>query len=448
MTADLKDTLALVVTAPIGDLLPVVKDEEIAVTLGGSDTPKICRVDLSSMVSAGDCKALMTAIGCVETELAGLPQSPSALFAFAPIPLLAGLGRLLGDKSTCDVYDRHRRRDSWIWESESSELKWECCFPPAPAAVGDVVVLLSVSGEVRAEEIPETLRQQGCPVYALLLPEPRPNIIRSRADLVGFIEAWRGLMARIRARHGAGVVVHLLPATPLSVSIEVGRRLLPKIDPKIRVYDSTGGRFQYCLSLGADGVFREKRNGESRRRFIFVSASPRQEEPLAVDHEFRRIRTALAQAERDGSIEVREESAASYDDLESALREFKPHVLHLSCHADSSGTLLLADLCNESEGIPCDMFEQLMREFSDDLELVVLNACFSEVIAERLPPDIPSSIGMNGEIDDDAAIDFSRTLYSSLAAGEEIPRAFALARNRLRSHGVEDLAKIFGREHL
>ena len=442
MKTEDNDTFALVVTAPIGDLHPVVEDREVASALCVDDVQGgISRVELCSVSGESADAAWLAAIAQLEEGVGRLRGQPTALFGFAPIPLLAALGRLVGDKAPCAVYDRHRRSDSWVWESEDApELEWKINCPNAPASVPGVVVLLSISGEVRPEEIPRSIGS--FPVYSLAVHEPTPGVIRSRADLGAFVSEWRRLLGRIRSRHGPGVIVHLLPASPLSVSIEVGRRLLPKADPTLRVYDSIEGGFRYGLSLGADGARREPLTERERRRILLVSASPRGPQRLGVDHEYSRLSEVLRQPEFARRFEHEFEMAVSYDRLEGALRAFRPHILHVSCHADAAGTLTLADSQNNPERIPLCQFTRLLSELAGQLELVVLNACYSKMIARELPPSISLAVGMNDTVGDDAAVDFACAFYRNLVDCEP-HRAFELARNKLREHCLGDLPELF-----
>ena len=61
--------------------------------------------------------------------------------------------------------------------------------------------------------------------------------MRRRDDLTEFARLFRGTLDAIKAAHGEDVTVHLFPATPVSVAVEVGRSWQPKAHPPIRIYD-------------------------------------------------------------------------------------------------------------------------------------------------------------------------------------------------------------------
>ena len=48
---------------------------------------------------------------------------------------------------------------------------------------------------------------------------------------------FRQLLDRIKAKHGQDVLLHIFPAVPVSVAIEIGRVFMPKADLPIRIYD-------------------------------------------------------------------------------------------------------------------------------------------------------------------------------------------------------------------
>jgi len=177
-------------------------------------------------------------------------------------------------------------------------------------------------------------------------------------------------------------------------------------------------------------------------RLLFVSASPRGSTRLAIDREARHLLETLKQP---GRVELVCRPAADYDTLEAALVEHRPQILHLSCHGDPAGNLYLADALGDRERIRPAMFVGLISILRGTLDLVVLNACHSHIVASQLPPTLPAAIGMRNVLDDHAAIDFARTLYRNLAADLAIAEAFALASNKLHKYGAEELPQLFQR---
>ena len=66
------------------------------------------------------------------------------------------------------------------------------------------------------------------------------------------------------------------------------------------------------------------------------------------------------------------------------------------------------------------MFKVLGKE----IDLVFLNACYSEKQARAIAEHVNCVIGMSNAISDIAAIEFASTFYSSLGFGRSIKDAF------------------------
>lgn len=172
----------------------------------------------------------------VQEELLRTEVKHLSIFALAPIPLLMYLGLALGDLAPGVCYQRRRNPDGWSWPSSTGdELVFESSETDTEHPSLNVALIVSVSGEVDSK-----LVIGGAPLgarYGLRVSRPAPDLVRAKEQVQLFGRLIRDLFDRIRARHGAGVVVHVFPALPNSLAVEFGRVLLPKIDPHLEVYD-------------------------------------------------------------------------------------------------------------------------------------------------------------------------------------------------------------------
>jgi len=80
----------------------------------------------------------------------------------------------------------------------------------------------------------------------------------------------------------------------------------------------------------------------------------------------------------------------------------------------------------------------LFELFADQVQCVVLNACYSDVQAVAIARHIPYVIGMNAAIGDRAAIEFAISFYDALGAGREIPFAYKLGCNAIQLAGIPE----------
>src|SRR5688500_8663451 len=81
----------------------------------------------------------------------------------------------------------------------------------------------------------------------------------------------------------------------------------------------------------------------------------------------------------------------------------------------------------ESEEIPPDALANLFKVLSNKIDVVFLNACYSEKQAKAISENINCVIGMSNAIYDTTAIEFASMFYLSLCFKRSIKEAFELA---------------------
>lgn len=159
-----------------------------------------------------------------------------SVFAMGPIPLLIHLGSRLSNKVPTDIYQRHRGSEAWTWKSRGKPAEYR--FRKVQSGEQGVALLLSLSGTIPVVSIPESVRAKGT-IYELTLksPPPSPTFLRTRRDLEAFRVAYQQALAEIVRDHGLLDSIDLFPAVPAPVAVLVGRELLPKVHPRLSVYD-------------------------------------------------------------------------------------------------------------------------------------------------------------------------------------------------------------------
>lgn len=165
----------------------------------------------------------------------------------------------------------------------------------------------------------------------------------------------------------------------------------------------------------------------SRLKVLLVSAVPDTMVRLRVDREFRDIIVRVRTSRHRDRIQFEQIQAASFTDLRIALLEHQPHVLHISAHGESDGSLVLEGAADAPQRVPKRNLLRLLRTLTDNLRLVVLNACESAAVACDIPPTIDLAIGMSDRIADNLAISFAVALYESLGYGKSVETAFNVA---------------------
>lgn len=173
-------------------------------------------------------------------------------------------------------------------------------------------------------------------------------------------------------------------------------------------------------------------------KVLFLAADPCGSSKLALDEEVRKIEQRIRESEHRDQILFKSWWAIRPDDIELALLQEKPHVVHFSGHGSSNNELILKG----EDGLPRPVSKEaivgLFRILRDNIKLVVLNACFSRSQAEGIIETIPCAIGMNRAIGDSAAICFSASLYRGVGYGRSIYDAFELGKNALIRESIPE----------
>lgn len=184
---------------------------------------------------------------------------------------------------------------------------------------------------------------------------------------------------------------------------------------------------------------------QDQLRIAPLAADVDEMRPLRVDMEMHRIHRELTQGDLRTRIRVEYMPTPTWSDLRDTLLGGRPHVLHFGGHGREDGSLLFATEDGGPAWIPAADIADLLRILQGDLALVVLNACYSKVLAERIAALGVAVIGMTGEVSDDGAIRFSKVLYEGLAGHASLRQAFDLGILDLRREGFgEELIPALG----
>ncbi|MEI5680656.1 MULTISPECIES: CHAT domain-containing protein [unclassified Mesorhizobium] len=208
-------------------------------------------------------------------------------------------------------------------------------------------------------------------------------------------------------------------------------RRLRMQDLRMGTADLFGGEDEFMKTI--------KRQGKPKERVVkalILSAAPKDADRLRLDQEARDLKEKLRAVERRVvTVEVVNEWAVRVDQIQDALFNAKPQVLHFSGHGDI-GTLFFEDRNGNAAPVEAKPFGELVGLHADSVQCVVLSACYSEDVAKAVRAHVPWVIGCDKSIADEAAIAFSRAFYRALANGEDYQKAFRHARNEISLHGM------------
>lgn len=173
-----------------------------------------------------------------------------SVFAFAAQPLLVLLGALLSDIPEVDVFQLHREpQPTWAWPAEDRPPQLPSLQEPTDTS-GTPVLVLSISGTITHDRVCVPLMGP-VSIWEVSVPTPNKDVIKTRSQLGAFRSLLRHALDRIKVAHGQGTRLHIFPAAPVSVAVELGRVRSPKAEMPWRLYDQNNaqGGFVHALDF-------------------------------------------------------------------------------------------------------------------------------------------------------------------------------------------------------
>jgi hypothetical protein len=176
----------------------------------------------------------------------GSSSAPVALFGIAPIPLLINVGRSLGNKVDTRLFQLHRGTNpsdpiSWTWKSDGDTVVFEVVALQKNDSK-TVALMVHVSGANALDLLPQEYISGNVYEIRPVRVIPSRTLMRRYEDLMNFRTAYREALTLIAGTHRAREV-GLFPAVPIPCAFAMGLDLLPKADPKLKIYDFRNGNF-------------------------------------------------------------------------------------------------------------------------------------------------------------------------------------------------------------
>lgn len=171
-------------------------------------------------------------------------------------------------------------------------------------------------------------------------------------------------------------------------------------------------------------------------KILLLAANPKDTGRLRLQEEERDIKEQLRLA-GFRRPPISSEVAVRPRDIYRSVLDTQPTIVHFSGHGAGNNGLIFENALGQSRLISSDALAELFRLFSQKVECVILNACYSYSQAEVIAEHVNYVIGMHEEIEDASAIEFSVGFYSALSAGESIEFAYKMGCVAIRMNGYE-----------
>ncbi|WP_437754815.1 CHAT domain-containing protein [Sorangium sp. So ce1389] len=173
-------------------------------------------------------------------------------------------------------------------------------------------------------------------------------------------------------------------------------------------------------------------------KILVLAANPHWTDRLRLDREVRQIEAGLRSSRYREAVTLVSRWAVRPDDLQQALLDVEPDIVHFSAHGTADEQLVLDHQDSRGRPVHKQALAALFAILKDRIRVVVLNTCHSKPQAAAIAEHIDCAIGMNRALGDGAAIEFAAAFYQAIGYGRSVQSAFDLARNALQLQGISE----------
>jgi hypothetical protein len=195
------------------------------------------------------------------------------------------------------------------------------------------------------------------------------------------------------------------------------------------------------------------------KTILVLAANPKGSDPLRLGEEVSAIQKGLERAKDRDRFKIEQRWAVTTKDVQRALLDCQPQFVHFAGHGvgvestddsiefardigvdddDAPEGLIFEDVTGQPHLVPTEAIANLFSLFANQIECIVLNACYSATQADAIAQHIPFVVGMKRKIGDRAAIEFAIGFYDALLAGRDVDFAFKLGCSAIELEGIPE----------
>ncbi len=290
----------------------------------------------------------------------------------------------------------------------------------------------------------------------VILPEVRIGSFRERAP---YLEFWSGQAAELEAlirrpdlqpsteswdevrlvrefAHHVDGILHFLHDVlmPRNVDAHLGDEFLAVRDAVRRLLATASEGPTTATTAAAAAAPRAGVGEASELRVLVLAANP-PTGPLDLEAEVSSLEAELRRVRFRDRISLVVRQAVRPDDLLRYVRSVQPRVLHFSGRGSKTGITLRGDGDGEIEVTGATLGRFLAGR---GVELLVLNACYTNELSAEAGRSVGAVVGTTGVIDDEQARRFATAFYRCIGDGLSIREALRDGADSLLLHGLQD----------
>ena len=191
---------------------------------------------------------------------------------------------------------------------------------------------------------------------------------------------------------------------------------------------------------------------------LFLAASPHGCARLQLDDECAGVERELGMTAARERFDVRSKWAVTVDEMMRHLTTLKPEIIHFAGHGGGPSApsarcrrrsmahrrvnativpgIYLENEQRQSQHVNALALAEIIKTTAASVRLIVLNACYSDSLAETLCGVVDCVVGMRGAIDDESARTFAVSFHRALGNRCSVAQAVAQASATLAAKGL------------
>lgn len=170
------------------------------------------------------------------------------VFALAQIPLLMYLGYLIGDRVDCTIYQAQRKGiNKWLWPKTTIAQRPQFSFSELPhESITSIAIVMSISATINHDDVISQVADM--PIVDFFVNAPSAEVVDHPDIQHEFSVLFRSLISTIFTKY-RDAEIHLFPAIPNSLAIEMGRCIHPHALNPTWIWNRVNGSFIKAMKL-------------------------------------------------------------------------------------------------------------------------------------------------------------------------------------------------------
>jgi hypothetical protein len=150
--------------------------------------------------------------------------------------------------------------------------------------------------------------------------------------------------------------------------------------------------------------------------------------------ELRILSDAFFDARMEGLVQLEVVPEANMGDVVRYIEKFKPDIVHFNGHGEKEQLVLSDEHYEDGEMGTVEWLKRILTD--QDIDVLLLNCCWSESFVEHLKDTVGFVIGADNRLLIDLSRDFSARFYPAIRDGKTVGEAYTIARVVSEQYGA------------